>query len=180
MTISPETITLEDAVSAYVAEGSGIDPRLVIPGKKTKPVPKQAYATVLNINSDPDGMNWTRENEAENGNIAATVYQSLTEVYSVQFFRTGAITNGRRFLHWVTSPNGILGAAKRGLTFKAISDLRRLDQIISQVDEERTACDLTLGVIVQSTQEIGCIDAAEIQVCLDNQPEATISLAGLS
>ena len=178
--IAPTRHVLERAVRNYVGAGSGLNPdTLVIPGQSKGPAPKEAYATVVLIDETADGTEWTRHvraGTAEAPTVDATVSESVTVSWSVQFFRRGARDLARTFRVWAQSPLGIAEAARRGLTFYRTSGVRELDTVVSEAWEERAGLDLYLGYVATLVQDVGLVDSFDVTVSPDEGEPFTARL----
>ena len=181
--IAPSTQDLERDVREYVAKGSGMEPGKVIPGQTSGPAPSNAYATVLLISELPDGFVWTRNEGVDRDGspgIDATVYESLTLSYSVQWFRTGARDLARTFRLWAQSPAGILNAERRGLTFYRTSEVRQIDDIVSEEWEERAGLDLYLGIVATNVQDVGLAATFDVTIHHDGNDPVTTQVDGVN
>ena len=176
--ISPTTADLESEVRGYIADGSEMDSKYVIPGNDNGPAPEQQYATCLLITSGRDSMNWSRAYES-NAQTVVAVYTSLTLKYSVQWYRKGSRDAAEAFRAWASSPLGQNSAERRGLTFYRTSDLRQLDAMISDQWEERVGLDLMIGTIaINLPKVVGRIGSAQIVIDPDEAavPPRTITV----
>ena len=166
---APTTQDLERSIRAYVAAGSGLASSQVIPGYADGPAPNGLYASVLLINEAIQGIPGTIFNLSESGQglkapVRATVRATVRASYSVQWFREGSRDAARRFSVWASSPAGRELAAARGLTFLSVSDVRQLDDIVSDAWEERAGLDLEIGYIQKIHQALDYIEAAPVHV----------------
>ena len=162
---APTTQDLERSIRAYVAAGSGLASSQVIPGYTDGPAPNGLYASVLLINEAIQGIPGTIFNLSESGQgLKAPVRATVRASYSVQWFREGSRDAARRFSVWASSPAGRELAAARGLTFLSVSDVRQLDDIVSDAWEERAGLDLEIGYIQMLTQALDYIEAAPVHV----------------
>ena len=170
------------AVRAYVAEGSRLpggghlDRSLVIPGNDTSPSPVGSYASVLLISELPDGFTWSNLESGMRADdsgttIKAKVFESIQLSYSVQWFRKGARDLARSFRLWSQSQMGIQGAAFHGFTFYRTSEVRQLDEIVSEKWEERAGLDLYIGIVATLTQDVGLTTSIDIEISHDSIPD---------
>ena len=159
MTSGPITRDLERAVRAYVAEGSGLDVNLVIPGNDPGPAPLELYASVLLIRMERQGIDGYYLDGLE-----ATILGSVFPLYSVQWYRRGARDAAMNFHQWASSPLGQLATERRGLTFQRCTAVRQLDEIISDQWEERAGLDLTMSLVQYSTQTLGTIKTVPVAI----------------
>lgn len=159
------TDALSRDVRAYVAAGSGLDSTLVIPGNDPAPAPAEPYATVLLVNERRDGVPPTRHvYDDDAGTVNGTSYVSRESVWSVQFYRTGAVVRAQQFRDWTTTPLGLMAARARSLTMRAANEIRRIDQIISDTWEERAGLDLTIGSLHTVEQDLGVIRVVPLEL----------------
>lgn len=162
--ISPNTQTLERAVRGYVAAGSGLEPKQVVPGNGNPPASNDLYATVLLITSAGRGVPYTLYQDAAPGHIDATTVGTVLARYSVQWYRKGARNAARRFSVWVSSPQGRGHSAAQGLAFLRVSAVRQLDDIVADAWEERAGLDLDIGYLESIRQELPAMETVSITV----------------
>ena len=100
-------------VRAFVAEGSGIDTSLVMPGNRNAPTPiitDGAWATVLLVSDQPQGQTFGRD---ENEGWRIWTVQYRVAIFSVQFFSQpdgGAVESAARFCLWCGSDDALIAA----------------------------------------------------------------------
>ena len=169
--LSPTTQALERDVRAWVAAGSGLEGKRVLRGKNRGIGPADPYATVLLISQRPDGQAWVRYAPGEGMLLDSTTVSSDSFEYSVQWFRAGARDRGRRFQIWAESPAGIVAAAERGLTLYRSSELRQLNEILSEEWEERSGLELLMGHLSTVTSPVGIVEGVEVDVNTDGAGE---------
>ena len=163
--IAPTTYALDDAVRAFAAAGSGLDPNQVIPGNDGGPVPDGLFASVLLIHQAIDGIPETPLRlSAEGERLDAETHANVRTRYSVQWFRTGAHDAAKRLSVWASSPTGRDLASSLGLTFIRVSDIRQLDDIVSNAWEERAGLDLDLGYIQTLAQTVDYFRDAPVAI----------------
>ena len=160
MAIDPTRQVLERAVRQFVAVGSGLPERCVIPSRTDGPAPKDNYATLLLFHRRPLGQRYT---------IGDRFYQHTRASFSVQFYRKGAADYAECFEVWAGSPLAQLEARKRGLIFVNTSGARELSQVISSKWEERVALNLVMTYTPRSEpQEFGRVDVQPLEIRTDN------------
>ena len=167
MAIEPKAINLEEAVREWVALGSGLDfdSKVINGSSKGNPSPDGLYATVLRVSDTPEGNNFNRYT-ADNKTISC---QSITTLWSVQWFREGARDVARGFQVWAKSQAGIEAAELRGMTLYSISEVGRLDAIDDSDWEERVSVDVTFGIVLKYTSDTATtIETADVDVTLEN------------
>lgn len=173
--ISPTSQTLERAIRAYVAEGSGLERSNVIPGNKPSPVIKDPFATVVLVTDIPDGHAWTLNDRIADRSYADATFTagatfdvqafvSSEITFSIQWWRAGASDYARRFAVWVRSPAGVTEAARRGFTFYRTSAIRNLSDVDKEVFEERLGLDLVIGIVWTDTRDVGLLDSVDISI----------------
>ena len=108
----PTTRDLERGIRGYIATGAGLPSRSVIPGNTNVPRPDEAYATVLLIDDQRQGYPITQQRPlSPSGSIVGTDSISYRKaLYSVQFYRKGAVDFARTFSIWAESENGLTAA----------------------------------------------------------------------
>ena len=161
--ISPDTRTLERAVRGYVAAGSGLESRRVLPGNRNAPASNDLYATVLLITASVRGIPYTLY-EGDGELVDASTIGTVGARYSVQWYRRGARDAARRFGVWTSSPKGVDFANARGLTFMRVSDVRQIDSIVSDAWEERAGLDLDLEYQESVQESIPTIGSVPITI----------------
>lgn len=182
--ISPGTQTLERAVRAYVAKGSGLDRQSVIRGQENAPFPDLPVATVTLITDLPEGFAWTRDERIENREysdpaftdgptIDETAFLSSELSYSVQWFGAYAADYARRFSVWAASPAGTSEAARRGLVFYRTSPIRDLTGLHEEDWEDRRGLDLFLGIVSTIVSDVGILETADISIFPERLAEET-------
>ena len=165
--IAPTTVELEREIRSLVASGSGLLPDHVIPGNGDGPSPDGLYASVVLIHEDIDGIPSTSfEVDTDSRQLA-----SVRGRYSVQWFRDGARDAARSLSVWTSSPEGLTQAARTGLTVMRVSDVRQLDDIVSDAWEERAGVDIDIGYVQQVTQTIGYVRTAPVEVQAGGQTQ---------
>ena len=169
--LSPTTKALERDVRAWVAAGSGLEGKRVLRGKDRGIGPAEPYATVLLITQRPEGQAWVQYEPSEDVLLDATTVSSDSYEYSVQWFRTSARDRGRRFRLWAESPAGIIAAAERGLTLYRSSELRQLNEVLSEEWEERAGLELLMGHLSTVTSPVGIVEGIDIGVTSEADEE---------
>jgi len=173
------SVEFERGLRGFVATGSGIDVMLVMPGDDLPgddkgPAPKTAYASVKYVEGSRDGYPAVRYDT----NGLATIATPKTSLYSVQFYRAGAIAAAEAFEAWVESPLGLDAATEAGFQIEFPLELRRLDTLISDVSEERVGIDLTVHWVNTRTLKTPTVDRIEgtvIHSTPSERMEATVS-----
>ena len=163
--IAPTTQSLERAVRAYVAAGSGLEPRQVRRGNQRGAVPDSLFASVLLIHNAIQGIPATASRLTGDGlSLAVETLATVEDRYSVQWFREGARDAARRFSVWVYSPEGLQSALDAGLTLLRVSDVRQLDEVVSTAWEERAGLDLHIGYTQTIKQTLDYIETVPVHV----------------
>ena len=163
--IAPTTQSLERAVRAYVAAGSGLESGQVKPGNGNWPSPSDLYVTVLLIHQTIQGIPATALRLTGDGlGLDAETLATVEDRYSVQWFREGARDAARRFSVWVYSPEGLQSAQDTGFTLLRVSDVRQLDEVVSGAWEERAGMDLHIGYGQKIEQALDYIETVPVHV----------------
>lgn len=97
------TQILERAIRRYVADGSGLDLNKCIPGNSKGSRPKEPYSSLLYINRERRGYPAFRQLTG-GMTLKLQYYQAM---YSLQFYRNGAVDNAERFQSWAETENGL-------------------------------------------------------------------------
>ena len=154
---------LETAIRSYVAAGSGIQTKSVIPGFDDGPAPETLYASVVLIHQDVQGVPVT----VFDGGAEARTVATMRGRYSVQWFRTGARNAALRFAIWASSPEGLEAAHSRQLTYLRVSDIRRLDDLVAEAWEERAGLEMDLGYLQEAVKPIEYIERVPVNVAAE-------------
>ncbi len=173
MSFGPTPRTLERALRAHVARGSGLALRLVRPGNESRAAPTDPYATVTLILSELDGTPYSRY--GVDGAEDATLGAMLAD-YSVQWLGEGSYERAHRFRFWCSTPLGIRDAHELGFTFNRCSPVRQIDAVISAAWEERSGVDLSIAYRYRSaapTAEIGTYDCIPLRT--NGEPRGDIT-----
>ena len=134
----------EARIRKFVATGSGIDSKWVIPGNDNAPSPRAPFASVLLITDNADGLPAIREADEGDDDVRLHNTRDRRATYSVQFYRKGAHENASKFVAWAVSDVGNLAAEEFGFRAQRVGDVRQLDDVVSDDFEERCGLDLTL------------------------------------
>ena len=164
MTANPATASLEAEIRSYVAMGSGLPSHLVIPGNDHGPAPQELYASVMLIHQDIRGIPVNQfDGEAEIRTLA-----TVRGRYSVQWFRDGAREAVVRFAVWTSSPEGLQAAGSRGFTVHLVSDIRQLDELVSESWEERSGIDIDIGFLYSLEHSVDSFGAVGVELGVDS------------
>ena len=136
---------LDVSVRAFVAEASGLDPSLVIPGNDGHPAPNDPYASVLEITEVGNGID-AEVVKPGVSDVTKNLRQvgSRTILYSVSFYKTGAGDAIKNLLSFPASTNGQIFLAQNDLTWVRSGTVRRLDSVMGSKFEERRQVDIEL------------------------------------
>ena len=171
--IEPGRQSVERAVRALVALGSGIPSECVVPGYRNEPFPGSPAATVTPITSMQESFAWSRDTRiahrqyadpefTDGPTVDSQAFLPMELSWSVQWFGDAADDFARRFAVWASSPAGASEIARRGLTFYRTSAIRHLDGEIHGRWEERRGLDLVLGAVFTDTRDVGIVESADI------------------
>ena len=116
------TQTLERSVRSFVAEGSELQTKLVIPGNSPGNRPTSEYASLLLMHDVRRG--YPIRKQLSNDLTADLVYRRAT--FSLQFYRRGAVDNAAKFDFWTQTENGLL-QAETAFSDGRINHIRVLD-----------------------------------------------------
>ena len=102
---------LERCIRAFVAQGSGLEARDVRPGNFAGPRPKDPYATLLLRTDQRRSYPEHRGLCNAAGLLTGTLQvEPRRAIYSLQFYRDGAVELAERFDRWAQSEVGLLQA----------------------------------------------------------------------
>ncbi len=170
--IAPTTARLEDAVAELVTAGSALDYNSVLSGNKGTLVPDGLFASLVLIHQVIEGIPATVMSLAPGGaDLDALTIATVRGRYSVQWFRTGAHDAATRLSVWAWSPEGVAQAQKADLTVMRVSDVRQLDDVVSEAWEERAGLDIDVGYTQRTDQTVGRLKAVPIEVGTDGSTE---------
>ena len=142
MTVEPTRVDLEREIRKWVADGSDIDSENVLPGQQDIPRSDGVFASVLLIDDEEQSL----PIEVDFPTLThhhLDVRLVRRAMYSVQWYREGAVAAADRFQLWANSSLGTMAAQEAGFALDEIH-LRQLNEPISQAWEERAQADVTL------------------------------------
>ena len=143
------TTDIDTPIQQFIAMGSGMDRSDVIPGNDKGPRPTKLYATLLWLDGEP-----VRSNPTPTFTTIET-----EDVFSVQWYRTGALAAARRFVVWALSDLALLEQLRRGFRIRPPLALRNLDYVVSDRFEERVGLDLRVGWCYAISEDSGNIES---------------------
>ena len=169
------TQTLERSIRGFVATGSGLASDHVVEGNTKGWRNKDLYASLLLIDNKPNSYPISRQSHEGLGTASL---QYRTAIYSLQFYRIGAVNIALDFSAWVESEEGLNAAEAAKFVVVPLFKFRRLDGVISDLYEERAQIDLSIIYAHTIIQQTGTIDSVECTVNLDGHDsiDGTISL----
>ena len=132
------TAALHRTFRAFVATGSGLNEKLVIPGNRKGVIPKEPFATVLERTDERTG--YPIFNYGENGAVATLQYRVAQ--LSVQFYREGAGDLALNLSTYAESVNGLARMVKDDFRIQFPFSIQQLDEVIGDGYEERRLIDL--------------------------------------
>ena len=167
-------VDLERRLRAFVARGSRVDPRFVIPGNDGAPVPPGLFASVTLIHDSTEGQPSETLRDTADG-VRADLSITHRAVYSIQFYRAGANATAERFVEWLDTPLAKLEEDRvlpefNGARFRVENPLtmRNVAEIITDEFEERVAIDLTIGYLRPASQDVGRVERIPLAVDADS------------
>ena len=156
------TDILEDALRVMVAAGAGLDLGHCIVGNADAPRRAGTYASLRLSEDTPRG--YVAHTERQNGPQITT--EQLTAVYSLQFYRGGAIAAARRFRTWAQSAAGLQTveemALEVGVPFvigQPIPAVQRLDIPVGDKWEIRALIDLRVDYATDTAATVPTLSA---------------------
>ena len=144
---------------AFVAEGSGLESKNVIPANDSNPVPLDPFATVLVVDETDRSYfdrierdtNFTYTNNERTGVEDTDIREDLSVQrrarVSVQFMRRGAVDNLDDFILFIGSTDSLILEEGYGFRTQMPYEQRRLDTVISDRYEERAGIDLVVDYV---------------------------------
>jgi len=168
---------IERIIRGYVALASGLPSPNVIPGNDNAPSPNGLYATVLLINEGEIGTNQELygKPDAAGETIPVRVQASIRAVYSIQFYRDGAIDAARRFKKFKHTREAREYLQENNIIIKLPSLIERVDDIMSDEYEERARIEADIYYICTLDQEdVEIIDAINVDLCHNNGDNPTL------
>ena len=151
---------IDKPIRDFVAAGSGIPIRFVIPGNADIPRPKQLYATVLWIDGEPRMVDQTRLRTS----------LEIEDVFSVQWYRDGAQAAARRFIVWAQSDLALLEQQRGGFRVVRPFGLRNLDYVVSNKFEQRVGLDMRVRWCYALSEDSGTVQeltGGEVSLTVD-------------
>ena len=160
MTTAPRYDALEEAVRMYVAKGSGLDPKDVIPGNDPHPRPYAPYATLLPFNDRRTGYP-ARLQDEDAEMTSSSSYRRAS--FSLQFYRKGAMDYARDFCVWCESEIGLTTAEDNNFVIVQTPPLEwdRIDEIVGDAFEERVLINngtFMVDYVQETVQATGFVD----------------------
>ena len=152
---------LEEAVRMYVAKGSGLDPKDVIPGNDPHPRPYVSYATLLPFNDRRTGYP-ARLQDEDAEMTSSSSYRRAS--FSLQFYRKGAMDYARDFVIWCESEIGSDHCGRqqlRAIVQTPPLEWDRIDEIVGDAFEERVLINngtFMVDYIQNTVQATGFVD----------------------
>ena len=169
----------ERFVRAFVADGSGLARQDVHPAQDQAPAPRRLFATVLLIDDAPYG-GLIIGSDRKDGDERAYVHHRRA-LYSVQFFRKGAVAAAHRFSSWAETDGGLLAAEggtrdvpprgedpawPNGIQVRLDFPIavRRIDEIVKDGFEERAGLELAMRYADTFTEPDIGVDSVPLTV----------------
>ena len=150
------SLTLDEVhvvVRSLIAEGSGLDTSLVIPGNDDGPRPRDSYASVLYLRNAARA--YPVFVQASTGTITTTQERAS---YSVQWYRTGSHNRAHDFVEWTRSELGLEAQVNALIRFEIPIELREPYATIGDKFEERQQADVFVHWISRLDQSTDLID----------------------
>ena len=138
----PSAQRVNDYIRAWVASGSGLDTKLVVPGYEDGPAPREPHATVVSIDRDISRVIYREAPPID-------VWAEVEERVSVQWFRSGANRRASLFAAWCTTPQAAEQAARMGLLYMGSTPVRDASELVGESWEERAGMDVQLGYAIR-------------------------------
>ena len=145
---------LETRLRAFIAEGSGLDPKWVIKANQSGRLPANAFATVLLIDDKQTGL----ASIVPAGLTATDRFeQQRRALYSVQFFdgRDEAI----EFVTWLETDLARFAEERGGFRIGREIEVRQVDAVVDATWETRLSLELSLCYTAVVDQDVGNITA---------------------
>ena len=169
MPTGPDADELARRVRRFVADGTGLDSKWVIPGNDDGTRPEVPYASVLLVEDTGEGhadMTYRPDDTIMYGHTQRIAW------YSVQFYRKGASVLALRLASWVETQTGLDRAESYGFSV-ADEGLpltpRRLDDEVDSQWEERVVVDLRVAYAYAFEERMESVadDGASVVVEMD-------------
>ena len=158
----------------WVANGSGLLHKNVIPRYLFDKAPKAPYATVFVRMSQEYGTGFDEQHDIMNDLEECThvdIYRVGTISYkaSVQWYRDGAIGMAERFETWATSQDSLDFLQEQYLALESLGSIMDMSEEISKDWEERAIMDVSLVAYrVSEAQRRNFIDSLDITTKYEN------------
>ena len=178
-------------LAPYIAEPTGLGVDEIIRGNLNRQIPDGLFCTTLLISSTQLGTNadtgWRTIQGGSSGTglkYQAQVIVNSHNIYSIQFFREGALAAAMKFRGFCSSPLGREAVDRMGcdpntrqqlfnVSFMRCSDVRRLDAVVSAEYEERASVDLHLLIADRFKQTAPAMGDVPIAAFSDGQEIST-------
>lgn len=162
-----DTREIDRIIRRFVADGSGINSKHVIPNTN-EPAPEESiYAVVNCINARFIGSGW---NDYIDGEAPARwhVNHNVHMRYSIQFIGTDSMHFATRFIAWIDSPLGLQYTSDGNFNVHDVGEAQSLDFSIPDElggeYEDRTGLDITIAITHSYVQEIPAIESSEVDI----------------
>lgn len=167
--VTPTRRTVARALRAFVARGSGLESKFVIPSRQDGPAPTAPYATVFPYLRTALASAYTLTDRTDPDAPRERTYQNAALRASVRFFRSGSLNRADRFQLWAYSPMGRLVATSHGLTFQRTTQVRDITQRVSAKWEEGAQLDLFMMHALRTAPvDMGTIENARLVIKMDD------------
>ena len=143
--ITPTREEIENRVHEYIVAATGLPANRVVVAEQSRPARNETYGSfkflpTLQVGEDEV---LTTNNVTPGSTLVDTKIRGTRRaIFSVQFFRAGAYDIARRLLNYHLTPMGLLIMKRNDLVFGSVSDVKALDQIVSDRWEEHAGVDL--------------------------------------
>lgn len=153
------------AVRAMVAEATGIDPAGVIPANDAAPAPQGLYATVLRVSGDRVGTPSVRRSlSAGKEDVMASTGIRASHLYSVQFYRAGAVEAAQSLQLWIHSPLGRDRQLAQKVFCMEVGDVQDISALVQEAPEERAVLELRIDTARAVMQNLGRVTSIPFSV----------------
>ena len=162
--INPSRDGLLKNVIEYVSASTGLVQSDIIRGNQNAPIPTGAnYSTVLYVSSVSDGtVNIEKSANIDPQKIDYKIRGKRFYLFSIQFYRTGAVDLGKELMLYHETPAGEIFLQSALFSVRLVNEITQVSAVVSENFEERATIDF--NVIVSETKNLVVNKVASIDV----------------
>ena len=173
--VQPAVVTLDRGVRRAVADLSGIPRPSVIPENTADPRPQTLYASVLDVSESWQGGESATYDDPTDGTLRVRNRMPVAASYQACFYRAGARDAARACRQRMVSEVGLSTARNIGVVIGTVGEIKRLDEPVADVFEERVAFDFQVLFDQRLHERVGYFGGIERIVIRVDDPGAAVA-----